>query len=972
MFERPVTQFGESFNGGIWPMSTRRMHSSSRTTDNFTQSGLSAQTGQDADQWGRYIVKESLDNSLEAGDDVPSITVWIETDENEVRSITISDDGPGVSSEDIDTIFGDVHAYGGTKRHYCRPTRGNQGNALMTILGVQYLCDRPLLVRSNGTEYRVTADTETYEVAASIDIDRRELDDKEPGFSVTVDFGEKGNQYADLCRITTTIEAFSILNPQASFRVVVDDDETIYPARENPSVETLSLAKRGTTGKATWFTFDDFTNRIQADMQVEPDLLVRDFVREFAKLTSYQKSGEVLSVLPEETAEGAISGLFDDDDHLRSDIVSDLFDAMRAETSAYSSDGLDRSLGSVGDDLEPQLVDRRGNPELVDQLRENGEDIDELGDLSVYKHGGDVVETNGKTMPFHFELAAIPTYAVEGNRGTCDLVFGVNQSVTYSEPSINRFRGLPVKHHREDSPTKENRVSRAFEDFGHDTAVVCNLTCPNIDFKDRGKQDFPLTPFREVMGEVVGKAVRNLERHHRPALNDLVTDDVEPEPDPELENKAHYGFIKEFIREAFDDAYHDVSGGGVHMVLMRQFFYEVRPRFQDETERRGYEWTNDSKPGDKSELTLKYNTFTSVVSDYEEEVLGERVIYRDKRGFFAEPHNNVRVELSTEAVEKHSPNIGQYGAILFVEKTGYYNLLHSDFELDKRFDIGLIQAKGYSVDALRNLVEKIQAEGDVPILTLTDLDIAGIGIAADAKEPDELSAAGMFDVQRIGVTLADIDEHDLPIEPANYNDKIVAEIENKHDAGDVSDEVFEFLTANDGQRVEINAFRPAELKEYLETKFAELGIEKVHPNVEDVHTPETNDIDQIKEDVRSEAVGDWVLSKSKSELLESIEDEQIEDDDDQRDTDIGEELADVPTGDDADETMHEDIGEKLAEFPPKHWTDINREMESEYQTKIHKETNQYKKEQKQAWRDHLSENFEVEIVPKDEDNEDAE
>jgi hypothetical protein len=971
VFDRPITQFGESFDGGIWPMSTRRMHSSSRTSENFTESGLVSNTGQQSSQWGRYIVKESLDNSLEAGDEVPNITVSIETDENEVRSITISDDGPGVPADNIETIF-DVDAFGGTKRHYCRPTRGNQGNALMTVLGIQYLCDRPLRVRSRSTEYRISADTETFSETVNIDIDRTELDDDEAGFSVTVDLNDKGGQYADLDRVTTTIEEFSILNPQATFRVIVDGNETIYPARENPSVESLSLAKRGTTGKATWFTYDGFTNRLEADVQVEPDLPLRDFVREFCKLSSYQKAGDVLSALPDDVAEGSIVGLYDDDDHLCSDIVSDLFDAMRAETPAYSPDGLDRSLGSVGDDLESQLVDSRGNQQLVERLRENGEDIDELGDLATYKHGGDTVETTGKTIPFHFELAAIPTDAVEGNRGSCDLAFGINQSVTYSEPSFGGRNRLPVKHYREDNPYGERSVSRAFRDFKHDTAVVCNLTCPNIDFKDKGKQDFDLSPFRWEIGEVVGRALRNLERHHRPALNDLVTDDVEPEPDPELENKAHHGFIKEFIHEAFDDAYHDVSGGGVHMVLMRQFFYEVRPRFQDETERRGYEWTNDSKPGDKSELTLKYNTFTSAVSDYEEEVLGERVIYRDKRGFFAEPHNNVRVELSTEAVEKHSPNIGQYGAILFVEKTGYYNLLHSDFELDKRFDIGLIQAKGYSVDALRNLVEKIQAEGDVPMLTLTDLDIAGIGIAANAKKPDELSAADMFDVQRIGVTLADINEYDLPIEPANYNDKIVAEIENKHDAGDVSDEVFEFLTANDGQRVEINAFRPAELKEYLETKFAELGIEKVHPDVEDVDTPETNDIDQIKEDVRSEAVGDWVLSKSKSELLESIEDEQIEDDDDQRDTDIGEELADVPTGDDADETMHEDIGEKLAEFPPKHWTEINREMESEYQAKIHKETNQYKKEQKQAWRDHLSENFEVEIVPKDEDNEDAE
>jgi len=694
-------------------------------------------------------------------------------------------------------------------------------------------------------------------------------------------------------------------------------------------------------------------------------------VREFCKLTSYQKAGDVLSALPENVAEGPILGLFNDDGHMRTDIVQDLFNSMREETPAYSPDGLNRSLGSIGTDLESKLIDSRGNQYLVERLRENGEDIDELGDLSVYKHGGDTIEANGKTIPFYFELAAIPVEAVEGDRGSCDMVFGVNQSVTYSEPSFGIGSWLPVKHYRDDSTTGENQVSRAFRDFGHDTAVVCNLTCPNIDFKDKGKQDFDLSPFRWVIGEVVGKALRNLERYHRPKLNDLVKEDRDPDPDPpELDNKAYHGFIKDFVFNNFEDVYSVTSSDGAHSVLMRQFFYDFRPRFLAEAERRGYKWTYDSKPGDKKELTFNDETFGKNVDKYEVEELGERVVHRDRRGFFAEPHRNVRVGLSTQAVKRHSPNIGQYGTILLVEKTGFYNLLHNDFKIDKRFDIGLIQAKGYSNNALRNLVEKIQVGGDIPMLTLTDLDIAGIGIAADAEDPDELSAAEMFDVERIGVTLEDIEEYDLPVEPASYNDDVISEIENKHEAGEVSDEVYQFLTKDGGQRVEINALRPAELESYLETKLAELGIEKVHPDTDEVETPETNDIDQIKEDVRNEAVGEWVLMESKNELLESIEGEEIEDEDEQRDSDFGEELSDVPTGDNAGEEMKDDIDEKLAEFPPEHWSDINEEMKSDYQQEIHEKTEEYREERKEEWSEHLSENFEVEveITPKGDDD----
>jgi hypothetical protein len=788
---------------------------------------------------------------------------------------------------------------------------------------------------------------------------------------VTVDLNDKGGQYADLDRVTTTIEEFSILNPQATFRVIVDGNETIYPARENPSVESLSLAKRGTTGKATWFTYDGFTNRLEADVQVEPDLPLRDFVREFCKLSSYQKAGDVLSVLPDDVAEGSILGLYDDNDHLRSGVVGDLFDSMRAETPAYSADGLDRSLGSIGKDLESQLIDSRGNQHLVEQLRENGEDIDELGDLATYKHSGDVAETTGKTIPFHFELAAIPTDAVEGNRGSCDLAFGINQSVTYSEPSFGGRNRLPVKHHREDNPYGERSVSRAFRDFEHDTAVVCNLTCPNIDFKDKGKQDFDLSPFRWEIGEVVGKALRNLERHHRPALNDLVADD-EPEPDPEppeLDGKAHHGFIKEFTFDVFEDTYAEVSSNGEHIVLMRQFFYKVRPKFLAEKDRRGYQWTYSSKPGDKTKLTFNYDTFASNVREYEEDVLGERWIHKHQRGFFTNPHAGGKVELSTQGVAKHSPDITKFGTVLFVEKTGFYEQLSTDFELDKKYDIGLIQARGYSNDALRKLVEKIQREGDIPMLTLTDLDIAGIGIAADAREPDELSAVDMFDTERIGVTLGDIDEYELPVEPVDYASKVRTSLENKHEAGDVTDDVYEFLTANDGQRVEINAFGPTELKHYLETKFDQLGIEKVQPESDDVDTPNVRDIDKIRTEVKKEAIGEWVMAESAGELIENIQDESI---DEQRDTDIGEGLSDVPTGDDAGETMRDDIAEKLAEFPPKHWTDINREMRDDYQQEIDDKTDEYREERTEEWREHLAENFdvEIEITPKDDDEDD--
>ena len=465
------------------------MHSTSRTAENFSESGLVSNTGQESSKWGRYIVKELLDNSLEAGED-PTITVRIETHEGgTVRSIHVSDNGPGLPESDLDRVFKYVDSFGGTKRHYCLPTRGNQGNALMTALGIQYLCDRALSVQTRGREFRITADPDTFVDGVVIGIDEVGETDI-TGFGLTVVFGDKGPEHCDLGRIKRTVATFATLNPQSTIRFICDGDTTTYERDSDHTVETISLAERNTTGKASWFTYDGFKNRVEADVQVDPELALKDFVREFCKLSS--KHQEVLDDIPEEIASGTIRDLYDEDDHMRSAIVRDLFDAMCRETSAFSPSGLDRSLGSIGKDLKRRVVEQYGNQTLANQLRENGGEEDEdlaLEDLAVYKSGGDVVSLPEKTVPFHFEIAAIPTEAWKKNRGRCNFTFGINQSITYSEPGIGTYyHRFSVKHHRADSSSSYSRISTAFEKFGTKPPLSAISPAPISTSKTRGSR----------------------------------------------------------------------------------------------------------------------------------------------------------------------------------------------------------------------------------------------------------------------------------------------------------------------------------------------------------------------------------------------------------------------------------------------------------------------------------------------------
>jgi DNA topoisomerase VI subunit B len=63
-------------------MSDRRFHTDSRADENFTKDGLETLTGQPSRKWGRYVVKELVDNALEAVEEAdtetPTITVDVE------------------------------------------------------------------------------------------------------------------------------------------------------------------------------------------------------------------------------------------------------------------------------------------------------------------------------------------------------------------------------------------------------------------------------------------------------------------------------------------------------------------------------------------------------------------------------------------------------------------------------------------------------------------------------------------------------------------------------------------------------------------------------------------------------------------------------------------------------------------------------------------------------------------------------
>ncbi len=116
----------------------RAMLSTSRLMDFFSVKELTTQTGHASDDWPLVVLKELVDNALDAceeGGAAPIIHVRVGGD-----GITVVDNGPGIPGETVRGVV-DFSTRVSSREAYVAPDRGAQGNALMTILAMPFVLD---------------------------------------------------------------------------------------------------------------------------------------------------------------------------------------------------------------------------------------------------------------------------------------------------------------------------------------------------------------------------------------------------------------------------------------------------------------------------------------------------------------------------------------------------------------------------------------------------------------------------------------------------------------------------------------------------------------------------------------------------------------------------------------------------------------------------------------------------------------
>lgn len=268
--------------------------STNRVMDFFSRKELIAQTGHQPEVWPLVVLKELMDNAIDACEDAgitPKIGVKVGA-----GGIEVTDNGPGMPAETVTSTL-DYSVRVSSREAYISPTRGAQGNALKTLLAMGYVLD--------GTRgyVEIFACGIRHEINVRVDpVQQEPKIEHQPSKSR---FVKKGT----FVKITWPVSACSILEAAKDRFLQIASNFTFL----NPHLtltwdwfgEVATIKATNTAWKkwlpsyptsSHWYKLEHFERLIAANLSDDSarDMLIRELITQFDGLIGSAKQKKVL------------------------------------------------------------------------------------------------------------------------------------------------------------------------------------------------------------------------------------------------------------------------------------------------------------------------------------------------------------------------------------------------------------------------------------------------------------------------------------------------------------------------------------------------------------------------------------------------------------------------------------------------------------------------------------------------------
>jgi DNA topoisomerase VI subunit B len=426
----------------------REIFETSRLSEYFNEKEMRAQIGMDKEYWPIAVLRELIDNSLDACEAAgipPVIDVGIKGD-----TISVTDNGKGIPAKTVKRSLDYLYRVS-DKAYYIAPMRGQMGNALKVIYAVPYVC--------TGKGYvEITASGKKHHIIVSLDritgepkIEYKKSQFVKNGTSVKIQWENSTRLLCDPeCDYFTKpptpdelIENYSAFNPHATF--------TLNGQRYEPTDTAWQKWRPDMPTSAHWYNTETLRDLVAGYLAGERrngqhNKTVREFVSEFRGLSGTTKQKKVAGDFAREHL-----SMFEKGGDIDTGKLARLLDAMQQ----HSKPPRPQHLGIIGQDhFTAWMLSQGAAKESIKYSKKQGTD----------QHG----------MQYVVEVG----FAVNNNdQASRKLITGLNWS-----PVIGNIPDETIR-----SAVQQARLDP------HDPVIfVIHVARPRLEFMDRGKTKIAL------------------------------------------------------------------------------------------------------------------------------------------------------------------------------------------------------------------------------------------------------------------------------------------------------------------------------------------------------------------------------------------------------------------------------------------------------------------------------------------------